>query len=130
MAAVIHPTGFASVGRGAFDGTAFLASLPDGTVYFGDALYCYKGVMPENTTVRIKSGTKQICAGAFKDCEGLVRVNIPSTVSQIAADAFDGCAPFSIYAQFQGKPPGWAIDLTDPGIKAVWLYRTFDETKH
>lgn len=43
------------------------------------------------TTVRIPDGATQIDSGAFRDNPQLLLVHIPASVTDIAADAFDGC---------------------------------------
>ncbi|MBE5808256.1 MAG: hypothetical protein E7317_07950 [Clostridiales bacterium] len=49
--------------------------------------------------VRVPTGAKlkTIKAGAFKNCEQLYEVTLPSTVTSIAADAFDGCLYLTLY---------------------------------
>lgn len=46
------------------EGTGWYYNQPDGPVYFGKVAYCYKGKVPENTTLVIKEGTVAV-AGAY-----------------------------------------------------------------
>ncbi|MCR5481588.1 MAG: leucine-rich repeat protein, partial [Clostridia bacterium] len=43
------------------------------------------------TTVSFAEGTSAVPLGAFKDLDSLVTVNLPNTVTQISANAFQGC---------------------------------------
>lgn len=81
-----------SVGRGAFSNTNWFNNLPDGMVYLGKVAYCYKGEMPENTSVEIKDGTKKIADAAFSGCTGLTGITIPDSVQEIGIFAFSGCS--------------------------------------
>ena len=81
-----------SVGMSAFDGTQWYYDQPDGLVYIGPLLYKYKGVMPENTNINIKEGTKSIADYAFIGYKGLTSVTIPNSVENIGEGAFCGCS--------------------------------------
>ena len=68
-----------------------LNNKPDGLVYFGDILYCYKGEIPENSSIVIKEGTRLIAGSAFNCCIGLESVKIPNGVESICESAFLEC---------------------------------------
>lgn len=70
-------------------------NLPDGLLYLGKVLYKYKGTMPENTSVSVKNGTKQISEDCFHNCSGLINLSIPESVSDIGRDAFEYCPNLS-----------------------------------
>ena len=70
-------------------------NLPDGLLYLGKVLYKYKGTMPENTSVSVENGTKQVSKECFKNCSGLINLSIPESVSGIGSDAFSGCPNLS-----------------------------------
>lgn len=80
-----------SLSINAFHGTAWFNSLPDGDVYIADHYYCYKGSMPENTTVIIKDGTKSIVDSAFLDCKNLKSVILKEGLTSIRGYAFYRC---------------------------------------
>ena len=81
-----------SIGEYAFYGTKWFNDQPDGVVYAGNHAYCYKGTMPENTSITIKDGTKWISPAAFSGCSGLTSVSIPNSVTSIGYQAFAGCS--------------------------------------
>ena len=69
----------------------WLDDQPDGEIYIGKVLYCYKGEMPSNTKIEIKNGTRKIAASAFKYKKNLVGIVIPSSVNIIGDRAFEDC---------------------------------------
>jgi len=85
------PNTVEKVGYGAFSGTAWLDKQPDGLLYIGKALYCYKGTMPSGTAISIKEGTTEIAGYAFSGCSGLTSITIPSSVTSIGNYAFTNC---------------------------------------
>lgn len=91
-------TSLSYLGNNAFSATDFysnwLDKQPDGVVYLGNVLLCYKGDMPENTTIFVKEGTTQIYENAFSGYTNLVDVKIPDSVYSIGNDAFYGTAWF------------------------------------
>ena len=103
------------VGGRAFEKTKWLNSQPDGVVYIGKSAYGYKGDMPKNTELSLKSGITNISGyafyeeknltsvkisetvnrignWAFLDCEGLKNVNIPDGVKRIESWTFSNCS--------------------------------------
>ena len=85
------PNSVTSIGFNAFSGTPWFKNLPDGIVYAGKVLYCYKGIMPEGTIISIKDGTSSITDYAFYNCSGLASITIPNSVTSIGGSAFDHC---------------------------------------
>ena len=63
------------IGIQSFDGTAWYLMQPDGAVYLGGYLYAYKGRMPENSTIDIKEGTRNIMAHVFQYYRNLVAIH-------------------------------------------------------
>ena len=82
----------ANIGRDAFTRTAWVGNQPNGLAYVGNALYLYKGTMPENTSIEIRKGTTCIAAYAFRRCKELVSVTIPNSVKGIGEEAFAQCS--------------------------------------
>jgi fibronectin type 3 domain-containing protein len=79
------------VGGRAFEKTKWLNSQPDGVVYIGKSAYGYKGDMPKNTELSLKSGITNISGYAFYEEKNLTSVKIPETVSRIGNWAFLDC---------------------------------------
>lgn len=81
----------------AFKGTAWYNNQPDGLVYAGKTAYKFKGEMPANTEIAIKSGTVSISCYAFLNCTNLTSITIPDTVTRITEGAFYGCTGLSSF---------------------------------
>ncbi len=79
------------VGGRAFEKTKWLNSQPDGVVYIGKSAYGYKGDMPKNTELFLKSGITNISGYAFYEEKNLTSVKIPETVNRIGNWAFLDC---------------------------------------
>lgn len=94
------PDKLRKMGENAFLDTAFYnddSNWLDGVLYLGDVLIKAREDIGE--TYYIKSGTKIISEGAFRNCALLERVLIPDTVTQIGEEAFEGCSAFkAVYA--------------------------------
>lgn len=85
----------ARVGVDAFSDTPWLVKkelTEFGIMYIDNALYKYNGSMTTPTTIDIPEGVKSITDEAFKDCNYLVKIAIPSTMEYIGKDAFMGCS--------------------------------------
>ena len=79
----------------AFEGTAWLNEQPDGILYIGNILYCYKGEIASDTTIVIADGTTSILSYAFSSsrttAENIKEIVIPNSVTTIGAYAFQNC---------------------------------------
>ena len=91
LTSITIPNSVTSIGLCAFDGTAWYDNQPDGLVYAGNVAYKYKGIMPNDTSVKINEGTVAITPAAFLGCKGLTSVTIPNSVTSIGKEAFYGC---------------------------------------
>ena len=92
LTSITIPNSVTSIGSSAFSGTKWYNNQPDGLIYAGLVIYGYKGVMPANTKIDIKEGTKGIAGEAFMYCSSLSSVNIPNSVTNIGMNAFYGCS--------------------------------------
>ena len=92
LTSITIPNSVTSIGNGAFYKTNWYNNQPNGLVYVGLCLYRYKGIMPANTRVEIKDGTKGIAGDAFNSYPNLISINIPNSVTNIGAWAFEGCS--------------------------------------
>ena len=63
--------------------------MDDEIVYLGRCLYSYKGDMPSDTEIVINEGTVSISPCAFQNCENLISVTIPNSLTTIGEAAFD-----------------------------------------
>ena len=102
LESITIPEGDIALGEWAFDSTKWLSEQPDGCVYLGEndhIFYCYRGIMPDNTSIKIKDGTTYIASTAFsyvngdtvEGYENLVSVELPDGVKAIGDRAFQGC---------------------------------------
>lgn len=91
LISITIPSSVTSIGGYAFENTAWYNSQPDGLVYAGNVVYRYKGTMPDNTSITIKTGTVGISEGAFSGCSGLTSITIPYGVTSLENSVFYGC---------------------------------------
>ena len=86
------PENITNLGPLFLHGTMWYNNQPDGVVYIGNALYGYKGEMPQGTSIVVNEGTLVIAGGAFGTCSGLASIEIPNSVTKIGDEAFIGCS--------------------------------------
>lgn len=86
------PNSVTSIGENAFRETAWYDAQEDGLVYLGPILLEYRGQMPENTSISVKTGTTVIGDHAFSGCNGLTSITFPNSVITIKQNAFHGCS--------------------------------------
>ena len=91
LTSVTIPDSVFSIGRQAFDNTAWYNNQPDGLVYAGKVAYKYKGTMPENTSITFEDGTLGIADFAFERFTNLTSVTIPDSVILIGERVFYSC---------------------------------------
>ena len=88
---IVIPNSVTSIGAGAFTYTPWYDNQPAGIIYINNILYQYKGTMPANTAIEVRSGTVNIAEWAFYNCSGLTSINIPNSVTHIKNHAFFSC---------------------------------------
>lgn len=110
-----------SIGKAAFNGTAWYKNQPDGLVYIGDWLYEYKsGWKLELTEISITDGTVGIADSAFESSSKLISISIPDSVKYIGNTAFFACTqlkdikiPSGVTSINNGTFHGCAFDSID-----------------
>ncbi|MDD3938333.1 MAG: leucine-rich repeat domain-containing protein [Bacilli bacterium] len=103
------PTGIRRIGTDAFLNTPFLLESPDGPIEIGPFLYTYKGDIPENTYILVDDKSEaydpdnkdfnyffigeysRFSDGVFMNQDGIVYVEIPSSVEEIPNQLFKNC---------------------------------------
>lgn len=96
LSKITIPSGINRISSNAFDETNYYyneANWESGVLYIGTNLIRADEAI--NTNYTIKSGTKLIASGAFKNCTKLKAVIIPDTVDYIPNSAFYGCSKLS-----------------------------------
>lgn len=94
---ITMPTHLDSLGRAAFDNTAWYNTKPNGYIIIDDyILYGYKGDYKENKIVNIDKNITVLAGGVFEnglhgDTSGIERIIIPDGVKRIPENAFTGC---------------------------------------
>ena len=91
LSSILFSDSIKSIGYATFSETAWYTDHPDGPIYIGPVLYCYKGWMNEDTNFIVKDGTTQISSKAFAGCVGMSSITIPKSLLEIGTDAFWGC---------------------------------------
>lgn len=79
------------VGKDAFKETVWFDNLPNGLVYIDKAAYAFKGLMSTPTAISIAEGTKSITEGLFANQTYLTKVTVPSTLTYMGYEVFEGC---------------------------------------
>lgn len=85
------PDNIESLDGTAFDGTPWYDNQPLGLVYLENALYRYKGDMPENSIITVDDGTKIVADYAFSAQYNLTTVKLPKSLKTIGDCAFLEC---------------------------------------
>ena len=70
--------------------------------------------------VRIPSTVTSIGIGSFSSCVKLSKIIIPSTVTNIGAEAFYNCESIIFYAQATTKPEGWDENFNLYNRPVIW----------
>ena len=92
---VTIPGSVKNVGEDAFFGTSWYNAIDNGVFYMGSVLYEYRGVMPANTHIDVREGTKCISDNAFYGKTELTSISLPQSVEHIGNSAFYECRNLS-----------------------------------
>lgn len=130
------------IGMNAFSETTWYNNQPNGVVYAGKGVYCYKGDLSQNSEVVIADGTNKIYSHAFSPLHSqneMQSIYIPKSVTEIAEYVFDDC-PFLQNIYFAGSEDEFmdifsgyieeaeiTYDYKEPKISVI---KTTDENKN
>ena len=92
LTSVTIGSGVERIGEHAFEGSGIYtneSNWEDGLLYIGDCLISGEKA---DGACEVKSGTRLIADGAFRNCSGLTSVSIPAGVTSIGAYAFRDCS--------------------------------------
>lgn len=91
LASVTIPDSVISIGGTAFAGTKLYTDQSDSVVYVDGWVCGYNGIMPENTSLVFKDGTRGIADSAFLASSNLESVTIPDSVKNTGVAVFNKC---------------------------------------
>ena len=115
----------------AFNRTKWYSNLPNGPIYIGKVLYGYKGTLPKNYTLKVKSGTLGISCGFGN----VTKNSIPDSVEYVSNWAFNNTAWYNnqpngmVYVgkcayKYKGKIP--ASVIIKKGTKSISTQAFYD----
>ena len=90
------PDSVHSIGTHAFLNTVWLDDQPDGVVYAGKVAYGYKGNMPMQTTLTLRSDTTGIAAYAFAHQDNLWGIILSEGLKTIGREAFASASNLTV----------------------------------
>jgi len=85
---ITFPKQLDMINKSAFTDTAWLAHQPDGFVFISNVLYCYNGVMPQNTELTLDESITVIADGALSEQSNLSAVTFHDHIESIGWSAF------------------------------------------
>ncbi|MBE6796387.1 MAG: hypothetical protein E7533_07400 [Ruminococcaceae bacterium] len=130
---VYIPDSVNSIGDNVFAGCAVYldeSNWDNGCFYLGNHLIKVK---PEavNGGFDIKNGTKTVAGGAFFGCDGLVEINIPSSVVSIGDSAFEDCCELkSVVIPDSVEEIGENAFLNCTALEALKISNSVSEIKY
>ena len=125
LASMQLPDSLTFVGEYAFRGCSKLNYTIKGDLkYLGNSQNPYICLIEKTditiTEATIESTCKFIDSYAFKNCDKLKTIIVPSSVLVIHLDVFYNCSVLTVYCETQSKPAGWSDDWNAIGNPVVW----------
>ena len=122
-----------NIGYHSFHNTLWYKNQPNGPMYIDGVLYSYKGNMPKNAHMNIKSGTLFIGSDAFANSKNLKSITVPYSVKCIDGRALIGTQWYKkqsdglvyindILYRYKGKMPKNSSIQIKNGTKSISSY--------
>ena len=117
LTAVTIPAGITSIGSKAFSGTVLTTlGLPDGLTEIGAGAF----IGCKFTEALVPYGVTAIADSTFMNCSNLATISLPSYVTSVGKQAFDGIAKAAAFTCYSHAVPETAADaISSPGTKTL-----------
>lgn len=117
LTAVTIPAGVTSIGSKAFSGTVLTKlGLPDGLTEIGAGAF----MGCKFTGALVPYGVTAIADSTFMNCSKLATISLPSYVTSVGKQAFDGIAEAAAFTCYSHAVPETAADaISSPGTKTL-----------
>ncbi|MBS7408874.1 MAG: leucine-rich repeat domain-containing protein [Prevotellamassilia sp.] len=117
LTAVTIPAGVTSIGSKAFSGTVLTKlGLPDGLTEIGAGAF----MGCKFTGALVPYGVTAIADSTFMNCSNLATISLPSYVTSVGKQAFDGIAETAAFTCYSHAVPETAADaISSPGTKTL-----------
>ncbi|MGN1353471.1 MAG: leucine-rich repeat domain-containing protein [Alloprevotella sp.] len=117
LTAVTIPAGVTSIGSKAFSGTVLTTlGLPDGLTEIGAGAF----MGCKFTEALVPYGVTAIADSTFMNCPNLATISLPSYVTSVGKQAFDGIAEAATFTCYSHAVPEIAADaISSPGTKTL-----------
>lgn len=117
LTAITIPAGVTSIGSKAFSGTVLTTlGLPDGLTEIGAGAF----MGCKFTEALVPYGVTAIADSTFMNCPNLATISLPSYVTSVGKQAFDGIAEAAAFTCYSHAVPETAADaISSPGTKTL-----------
>ena len=117
LTAITIPAGVTSIGSKAFSGTVLTTlGLPDGLTEIGAGAF----MGCKFTEALVPYGVTAIADSTFMNCPSLATISLPSYVTSVGKQAFDGIAEAAVFTCYSHAVPETAADaISSPGTKTL-----------
>lgn len=117
LTAITIPAGVTSIGSKAFSGTVLTTlGLPDGLTEIGAGAF----MGCKFTEALVPYGVTAIADSTFMNCPKLATISLPSYVTSVGKQAFDGIAETAAFTCYSHAVPETAADaISSPGTKTL-----------